>query len=621
MGPLRSPHNVLLSALPLCSLVWAVQYDVKVGAGGQLKFDPKTLNAQVDDQTTSHFFAKKPLGSSTNVYRTVSTSGARLLLRIRCYFGPGFWVYCGRTNNDHCQSGMVHAVNAPAEGPNTFANFKSLATKAQKPSQTPADGLPVGGLRKLHVDVGFDGDLVFNPINVGELPRTIVEFSFDPANHSIVQSSFDAPCQSLDAGFSAPFVPTQQTPSGVTFEVEIQDTKPIWFYCAQTAKTHCQAGMVGNINAATTGDETFAAFQALAAKSPALNIQPHQPNVGILTVNGTPIYDIGSAVFDSAKTGWDPSIVTGVPKPGYTYPPYMVSMAGSAVPENYGWTDGISSNATEYLQIMQFSDNLLVDILYAGYQRLREGDWKGLYPESITRTIGSILAQALVQRSTYIESLQHYNKPTIDGCQFDLHSDDLEDWLQNSLTLMNLSIGSMIDIVTQIAEADHWMIAALATAIGAKARMSAVINMMQNHMTASAPREVLIPVELAIGYVHGKYNVSDTCGSGVDALEGVDYPALGITARETETGTDRLTSITVSLPSVSGSKYLAWIGLWGGVKYSDVEADGQSTVPENLSGHVWIVMTSAKGLKAKDFSSLALTDMEIVWVTDPWAHS
>ncbi|KAM0810405.1 hypothetical protein AB5N19_10754 [Seiridium cardinale] len=145
-----------------------------------------------------------------------------------------------------------------------------------------------------------------------------------------------------------------------------------------------------------------------------------------------------------------------------------------------------------------------------------------------------------------------------------------------------------MDIITQIAEADHWMIAALATAIGAKARMSAVINMMQNHMAASTPREVLIPVELAIGYVHDKYNVSDTCGSGVDALKGVDYPALGITARETQTGTGRLTSITVSLPSMSGT-------------------DGQSTVPENLSGHVWVVMTSAKGLKAKDISSSALT--------------
>ncbi|KAK9776873.1 hypothetical protein SCAR479_06611 [Seiridium cardinale] len=324
--------------------------------------------------------------------------------------------------------------------------------------------------------------------------------------------------------------------------------------------------MVGSINAATTGDKTFEAFQALAAKAPASNIQPHQPNIGILKVNGTPIYDVGITMFDSTKTGWDPSIVTGAPRPGYTYSPYMVSMAGGAVPENYGWTDGISSNATEYLQIMQFLDNLLVEILYAGYQRLSEGDWKGLYPGSITRTIGSMLAQALVQRSTCIESLQHYSKPTIDECQFDLHSDDLEDWLQNSLTLMTLSIGSVMDIITQIAEADHWMIAALATAIGAKARMSAVINMMQNHMAASAPREVLIPVELAIGYVHDKYNVSDTCGSGVDALKGVDYPALGITARETQTGTGRLTSITVSLPSVSGSKYLAWIGPWGGVK-------------------------------------------------------
>jgi hypothetical protein len=457
-----------------------------------------------------------------------------------------------------------------------------------------------------------------------------VEYGFNPVNHSIVQSSFDAPCQPLAGGFSAPFIPTQQAPSGVTFEVVVNDTKPIWFYCAQTAKTHCQAGMVGSINAATSGDKTFDAFKALAAKAPASNIQPQQPNVGVLKVNGTEVYNVNGSVFDATKAGWDPAIVTSVPAPGYTYSPYMVAMAGGAVPDNYGWTDGISDNATHFLQVLQFLDNLVAEILFTGHAKLTEGDWKDSYPDSITRTISSMLAQTLIQRSAYIESLQHYNKPTIDGCKFNTSSDSLDDWLQTALTTMTLSIGTVMDVLTQIPDQDRWMVAPLATALGAKARMIAMVNMMQNHMAASAPREVLIPSQLAVDYTYDRYVVSGSCGPSADSLRSkADFPGLNITAKETQKGTGRLTGVTVQLPSSASSSssgngastYLAWVGPWGGVKFSDVAADGRSSVPYGLSGHVWVVLTSAKDLKAKDISRSALSGMERVWVTDPWAHA
>lgn len=77
----------------------------------------------------------------------------------------------------------------------------------------------------------------------------MVEFSFFPKQHTVTQSSFDKPCVPLDGGFSSGFIPTEQSPSGVTFEVTVKDTKPVWFYCAQTKGEHCQSGMVGSINA------------------------------------------------------------------------------------------------------------------------------------------------------------------------------------------------------------------------------------------------------------------------------------------------------------------------------------------------------------------------------------
>ena len=50
-----------LSFLPLAllvSIVEATNYDVTVGKGSQLKFDPENVNAQPGDTVTYHYFAK-----------------------------------------------------------------------------------------------------------------------------------------------------------------------------------------------------------------------------------------------------------------------------------------------------------------------------------------------------------------------------------------------------------------------------------------------------------------------------------------------------------------------------------------------------------------------------------
>jgi hypothetical protein len=53
-----------------------------------------------------------------------------------------------------------------------------------------------------------------------------------------------------DAFFSG-FMPASATGANssqlLTYTIRVQDTKPIWFYCSQGK--HCQAGMVGAINA------------------------------------------------------------------------------------------------------------------------------------------------------------------------------------------------------------------------------------------------------------------------------------------------------------------------------------------------------------------------------------
>jgi len=116
------------------------------------------------------------------------------------------------------------------------------------------------------VSVGADG-LTYTPNNIIAEVGTKIEFSFFPKNHTVTQSSFKDPCHPLSSGgFFSGFVPTTDAPSGTTFTITVTDTKPIWFYCSQTKGAHCQAGMVGAINAPATGN-TLDAFILLASNA------------------------------------------------------------------------------------------------------------------------------------------------------------------------------------------------------------------------------------------------------------------------------------------------------------------------------------------------------------------
>lgn len=63
------------------------------------------------------------------------------------------------------------------------------------------------------------------------------------------------------------------------------DEKPIWFYCSQTVGTHCQKGMVGSINAPTTGN-TLDAFIQLASNATQSTAPPGGAVGGVLKVAG-----------------------------------------------------------------------------------------------------------------------------------------------------------------------------------------------------------------------------------------------------------------------------------------------------------------------------------------------
>lgn len=117
------------------------------------------------------------------------------------------------------------------------------------------------------VIVGMNGTLTFNPPAVTVPTGGTVQFIFMSKNHSVYQSSFADPCTPIANGFQAPFFPiaSDVTDNFPTITLKVTQTAPLWFYCPQTNPVnHCHMGMVGSINALTTGNKTFADFQAAA---------------------------------------------------------------------------------------------------------------------------------------------------------------------------------------------------------------------------------------------------------------------------------------------------------------------------------------------------------------------
>jgi len=232
------------------------------------------------------------------------------------------WVFCSQASNtpsSHCGAGMVSAINCGADGsPNSFTNFKNAAlaigaklkADAQNPpsstwtadygtatippppspslvtdtitlgsdvwtttyssypnSPAPTPVSPSGNT--IEVIVGGNGTLTFSPDRVSAAPRDTIKFIFQAKNHTVTQSSFGAPCMPLinattgTKGFNSGFMPVASgTTDFPTYSLTINDTSPIWAYCAQT--NHCGSGMVFAVNSDETSGRNFAAFQSLA---------------------------------------------------------------------------------------------------------------------------------------------------------------------------------------------------------------------------------------------------------------------------------------------------------------------------------------------------------------------
>ncbi|KAK5994769.1 Extracellular serine-rich protein [Cladobotryum mycophilum] len=143
-----------------------------------------------------------------------------------------------------------------------------------------------------HSVVAGLGGLRFDPDNVVAEVGDIVEWHFLPKNHSIAQSSFGEPCKPLadGTGFFAGFnFLTQQGQATDVFQLVVEDSSPIWYYCPQTGGNHCQAGMAGVINQNfNSNDKTLAKYKAAAALT-GVSIVPPVQQGGDVIPNPNPL--------------------------------------------------------------------------------------------------------------------------------------------------------------------------------------------------------------------------------------------------------------------------------------------------------------------------------------------
>jgi len=148
-------------------------------------------------------------------------------------------------------------------GPAPAGPTSSASSAQQAAASAPATNAP----GTVSINVAPGDNFVFSPANVTAPNGTVVTFFFPNAGltHSVTQSSFAEPCTYLAASGSSPAGFDSGLVENVQFSINItNDQTPIWFHCKQV--THCGLGMVGSINAATTGSNTFQAFQAAAVQ-------------------------------------------------------------------------------------------------------------------------------------------------------------------------------------------------------------------------------------------------------------------------------------------------------------------------------------------------------------------
>ncbi|KAF1960217.1 hypothetical protein CC80DRAFT_288633 [Byssothecium circinans] len=187
------------------------------------------------------------------------------------------------------------------------------AAQMQVMSVAPADApagaathtVTVGGLKA--AATGMVPVLGFTPESITANMGDMVVFQFMQKNHTATQSTFDQPCKKMEGGMDSGFMPNPEGKPGVTWNMTVSTTEPLWFYCKQQTGTHCGVGMVMSINAKTDNDKTMADFKNLAIKTNGTNLK----QVAIQEVNAAAAAAPSTVTVQAGGAGAGAAAATG----------------------------------------------------------------------------------------------------------------------------------------------------------------------------------------------------------------------------------------------------------------------------------------------------------------------
>ncbi|KAL2267207.1 hypothetical protein VTJ83DRAFT_4484 [Remersonia thermophila] len=675
---MRSTARVVVPLLAASAR--AAHYEVTVGQGGQLRFDPEVVHASIGDTIRYNFFAKnhslvessfaapcEPLEEGifsgfvpTDSENTPSATSFTVTVRDT----KPHWLYCSQ--GKHCQSGMAHVINPPASG-NNLAGYKSAAADVAV-TRSPAGRSPKGGIRRVDVEVGKDGKLEFSPKEIREPLGTVVRFSFHPKNHTVTQAAFDKPCQPLgEGGFHSGFIPVSTSPSGAVFEIDISKEGPMWFYCGQGA--HCQTGMVGVINPpANNPERNLDAFISAAKSAPTTTTPDAAPLVGIFNVNGTTVTNFKGPVMplnidtdpndaptttafthattsplnhppatttttsnssSSSSTHKPPISSQTLPADPADIPPWSLPHAGAGKPARYNWAPSLSRPAAESLSLTFRIEDVLLHLLWEGSARLEpNGSWAGALPPALVDTVAAWTAQSLVQRATAAEVLRRYGHPVPEGCAYRLPpaSPDGTDGAGGEVG------GGVGPFLTALAELSAAAIGAL---VDASARVAEadpfLVPLLATQVGAKSRAAGVInmmqsrmasvapregPLPAALAWSFVASRFVQECPGG---LPEKPWPVLALAGNQVDEDGFVVSVDLEYEDAAGGDRWVAWMGPWGLLEFTKVtESEGRKTapVPEGWLGQVWIAVVSKKDVDMAELHSHMVAGPALAWVTE-----
>jgi len=202
------------------------QYTTSSDSYNQYTTSSDSYNTDYNNQYTT---------SSTIVYDSTSTSSAYVSSYTASY-GSGSSNWGGSGYND-----CVMQCAASFGGMDSMASATWVPPTATQDSYAGQSGS--NGVTHTIIVAPSQGVLRYVPFATNASAGDTVEFHWNAGPHTVTQSSALEVCNKTD--LSTAFASGMQQ-AGFTYDMVINDTTPIWFYCGVTG--HCEKGMFGGIN-------------------------------------------------------------------------------------------------------------------------------------------------------------------------------------------------------------------------------------------------------------------------------------------------------------------------------------------------------------------------------------